>query len=638
MPRDTDIGSNYGLTTLNIPGTNGTNPFQGGYPAFLLSGLSGLGNSSTNSPSVSRANQYSFAANLTWIKATHSFRFGMWGGRYDTNSFATNVDFGMRGGFSFTGAVSALKGGSAPNAYNSWADFLLGLPTSLGKDVVNITPNAVRANQWSFYARDDWQVSKKLSINYGVRSEVYPVATNNRFGTINYDINTNAILIGGLNGVPRKANIDGGGAQWVPRLGIAYRLNEKTVVRGGFYMNTDNWSSFSLQGSDYPNVVSLQLSGANSFSPAGSLTAHFVGPTVPSGLNPGIPPVPLPALTTSLTLPSNVGAFFWPQKIRRGYVENWNLTVQRDLGKNFNIQAGYVATRAVRLMALWNYNTDGPGQGTAGLPLYQQFGNANYAYECLPSMNTIYHSLQTQLMRRVASSQVGIVYTYAKAIDNVDAQAGTFLFNYTPAFSMNRSRAGFDRKHNLQMYGVFKSPFGHNGRWTTNGIGAAILGDWLLSPSMSRDSGTPFTVTSSAASLNAPNNTQTADQVKPTVAILGGHGPNSPYFDPLAFAPVTAVRFGTSGRNSVRGPGYFNINASLIRTFNLTERFKLDFRTEVYDLTNHPNFANPGATVSNATFSNGAVTNYGGYDIISSTFQPYGLGDRQVRFALHLAF
>jgi hypothetical protein len=126
------------------------------------------------------------------------------------------------------------------------------------------------------------------------------------------------------------------------------------------------------------------------------------------------------------------------------------------------------------------------------------------------------------------------------------------------------------------------------------------------------------------------------------VGILGGHGTNHPYFDPMAFAPVTAVRFGTTGRNIVRGPGFFNINLSLVRDFNLTERFKLQFRAEAYGLTNTPNFANPATTVSNAKFANGAVTSYGGYDIISGTsasdWSPYATADRQIRFAMKLTF
>lgn len=193
----------------------------------------------------------------------------------------------------------------------------------------------------------------------------------------------------------------------------------------------------------------------------------------------------------------------------------------------------------------------------------------------------------------------------------------------------NRTLAGYDRPHNFQTYVVYELPFGHGHELASHGLAAVLAGGWALNAILGRMSGTPFNVLSSGTSVNAPGNTQTADQVLPTVAILGGHGPNSPYFNPLAFAPVTAVRFGTSGRDAVRGPGFFNLDASIYRDFGIREHLKLQFRTEVYGLTNTPQFANPAATVSNATFTNGAVTNYNGYDIISSS-----TGDRQIRFAL----
>jgi hypothetical protein len=148
-------------------------------------------------------------------------------------------------------------------------------------------------------------------------------------------------------------------------------------------------------------------------------------------------------------------------------------------------------------------------------------------------------------------------------------------------------------------------------------------------------SGTPFTVTSAATSLNAPGNTQTADQVLPEVRILGKIGRGESYFDPNAFAPVTAVRFGTVGRNTLRGPGVFNLDASLFRNFKLTERFGLQFRTEVFNLTNTPAFNNPGANVSSPTrMADGSIINLNGYTEITSAQGT----ERQFRFALKLSF
>src|SRR5207248_5128337 len=133
----------------------------------------------------------------------------------------------------------------------------------------------------------------------------------------------------------------------------------------------------------------------------------------------------------------------------------------------------------------------------------------------------------------------------------------------------NKALAGFDRTHNVQMYGIYDLPFGAGKRYLQSGVLGHVVGGWQTNAVLSYTSGRPFTVATAGTSLNAPSNTQTADQILPNVTILGGHGNGEPYFDPAAFAPVTAVRFGTSGRDIVRGPGFFNLDASVFRTFRL---------------------------------------------------------------------
>jgi hypothetical protein len=226
-----------------------------------------------------------------------------------------------------------------------------------------------------------------------------------------------------------------------------------------------------------------------------------------------------------------------------------------------------------------------------------------------------------------AHSTVGAAYTFSKILSG-----STGPFPWLPPHR-NYYVNSIDRTRNLSIYGTYALPFGKGERWFTGGWGAAILGGWEVNAILQRMSGTPFTVSSSSASLNAPGNSQTANQVKPNVAIPGGHGPGKPYFDPTAFAPVTTATFGNSGFDILRGPGTFNLDASVYRTFPIRERFNLQFRAESFGLTNTPQFANPSATVSNATFSNGVVTNLNGYDIITSS-----TGERQIRFGLKLSF
>ena len=643
---NTDIGTNYASI---ITGTGGSNPLQGGIPNIGITSLSGLGNTAVSNPFLFRDNQYTFAANLSWIHGSHSFRFGGGIQRYDMNRFQGQLDFGVRGGFSFTGGVTSLKGGPSSNAYNSWADFLLGLPYSLGKDYVNLNPSTTRESVFSGYARDNWQVTKKLSINYGGRWEWYPIPTISHYGTASFNWLADTAYLGGVGGVPRNAYMTTGPGQLEPRVGIAYRLTEKTVIRTGYGMSSDPYA-LNYMAWTYPAVISQQISGASSYIPGGYIgsssgpTGTWTGPTVPGGLVAGIPSFPFPNISAGkFTLPSYLGTYGYPLAYHRGYTEAWNLMIQRALPKDFNFQIGYVGNHMVREAEFINMNAAGPGGGNAGTPLYAQFGNPSSMTINGPFSGGNYNALQTQLTRRVAGGQVGIVYTFSKTIDNNDTEANSNVtWAYYQVLARNRALAGFDRTHNFEFYSVYNSPFGKGRKYMTTGAGAKILGNWSLTPVLSKLSGVPFNVTTSGSSCNCPGNTQTADQIEPTVAILGGHGANSPYFDPMAFGAVTTARFGTTGRNIVRGPGFFNINLSLVRDFNLTERFKLQFRAEAYGLTNTPNFAVPATTVSNAKFANGAVTSYGGYDIISATsasdWAPYATADRQFRFAMLIRF
>ena len=205
----------------------------------------------------------------------------------------------------------------------------------------------------------------------------------------------------------------------------------------------------------------------------------------------------------------------------------------------------------------------------------------------------------------------------------------------------NRAVAGFDRPHNLQFYGNYELPFGKGQQFAKTGPMAMLLGGWQTNWILSRISGTPFTVLTSGTSLNAPGNTQTADQILSNVAILGGHGVGQPYFDPNAFSADPNAnlpsgvqpRFGSSGRNLLRGPGLFNLDASIFRTFKISERFGLQFRGEMFGVTNTPAFANPGATASAANRTLGVITKLNGYGEITSA-----TGERQARFALKLTF
>jgi hypothetical protein len=618
-----DIKQNYGLTTLNIPGTNGPYSLDGGYPNFGVTGFSSFGNSNVSNPFLFRDNVFVGNLNLGWIKGAHSLRFGGEYQHFAINHFQPQTSFGPRGGFTFSGGLTALNGGASPNLNNAWADFLLGLPQTMGISTEYINPATVRESSYAFYARDQWQVNRKLTVNYGIRYEYYPFATRDNYGGDVYNPATGLVTLGSVNGTPHNGGVNVGWGDIGPRIGIAYRLDEKTVIRTGYGISIDP-NSFRAERDAYPAIIALSISGQTSFQQAGTLLT-------------GLPPIVGPNLTTgTFPLPTTVSTTTFPQNFNRGYIQSFNLTLQREFA-GFNAQAAFVASRAIRHTDQVNVNASGPGGGNAGRAYFPITGQATDITEILPFNTSKYNSLQTQLTRRLGAGIFGVTYTFSKALDFGDNDDSGLTWNWIPMYRRNYALAGFDRTHNFQMYSNYELPFGQGKHWATSGLVSKIAGGWQINGILSRESGTPFTVVTAGTSLNAPGNTQTAQQILPTVSILGGHGigaNGASYFNPAAFATVTTVAFGNSGRDILRGPGVFNVNASLFRNFALTERFKLQFRAEAFNLTNTAQFGNPGATVSSATFnSDGSIKALNGYSQITSASN-----ERQLRFAMKVSF
>ena len=335
----------------------------------------------------------------------------------------------------------------------------------MGKDVQYLNPATVRMPSFGLYARDQWQVSRKLSIDYGLRYEFYPAPRRDHWAGERYDPNTDKVYRGGF---------DVGIGQLAPRLGIAYRLNEKTVIRVGGGISVDP-NTFRYLRDAYPATISTQFSGATSYQAAGSLRT-------------GLTDVVGPDLTQSVfTLPSTVGTTTFPQTFHRGYIESYNFTVQRDLGEGFNVQAAYVGNRGIRQTVIQNINSAGPGGGNTGRALYAAFQRTSNISYFTPFNTSSYNSLQLQATRRIKGAMIGVSYTLSRAVDYADDQDSGLTFNWVPMLQRNKAVAGFDRTHNLQIYGNYDLPFGKGKRWAQSGFVSKLAGGWQTNWILSRD-------------------------------------------------------------------------------------------------------------------------------------------------------
>jgi hypothetical protein len=621
--QNVDIDKNYGLDELRIPGTNGSDRLQGGYPRFNISGFSALGNPNVSNPFLFRDHQYTVTANLGYIKGAHSFRFGYDYQYLTINHFQPQAAFGPRGGFNFTGGLTALNGGTAPNLYNGLADFSLGLAQAMGKDVQYLNPATVRMPSHGFYARDQWQVNRKLTLNYGIRYEIYPFGTRDHTGFGRYDVATDRVIVGGLGNNPRNSGVDVGNGQFAPRFGAAYRLNDKTVIRAGFGISIDP-NNFRQMRDAYPATISSQISGASTFQAAGTLRT-------------GIPVVQGPDLSSpTLILPPTLQTTTYPTKIDRGYIRTYNVTIQREVGSGVNVQAGYVTSKSVRQFNNLNLNWSPPGGGNPGRQLFGTVGRIANINFFTPFKDSTYDSLQTTIVKRFAgsASNIGVAYTWSKSITYADNSENGLTFNVVSMWERNRAVANYDRPHNLAIYGNYELPFGKGRAHATSGVASKLLGGWQLNGVFTAISGSPFNVGSNGASLNAPGNTQTADQVKATVNKPKAVGRGASWFDPDAFAPVTAVRFGNTGRNILRGPGRVNLDASVFRNFRFKERVNIQFRAEAFNATNTPQFNNPGADASSPTRNpDGTIRALNNFTEVTGA-----VNERQLRLAMKFTF
>ena len=649
-PQDGD----YGLDVLHIPETNGVGPNYEGIPGFQIANVANIGNTNTGSPFEFRDNQYTANINMTKVKGAHNIRWGWEYDKYALNHFQPQGGtFGTaRGTFGFDGSLASLNGGTPINQggvpINSWAQFLLGFPSETGKVTQFTDPNSLRFATWSVYARDIWQVKPKLTIDYGLRWEYYPIYSHDHYGATRFDPTTDDIYVGGEGGVPWAAYASATKKDFAPRLGAAYRLTEKTVIRSGYGISIDP-DNMRNQRNQYPSIVNQVYQPPNTYqfiSYAGvpnsdgatqvSLADGVPLPNFPVISAGTITPSPNASLTTYLPSMSTVT---FPKNFNRGYYQNWNFFVQHEFSPTIWAEAGYVGMHGVRTDMGVNINGSAPGTGTAGRQLYPYVTSDMNEYE--PFGMYLYDALQMRVRKRIGASLFGANYTFSKGLDNMNGDNGdaTLWRAYPVSYSLDKALNGIVRQQTLTIYYVYQLPFGKGHRWATTGAPNWIIGGWQISGFISRYSGLPFTVGTSSA-INAGGQADSATQILPNVQILGGHDSSHPYFNGNAFTNPPNGVLGSTGRDLLIGPGYFQTNASVNRTFLFKEgKIKFQLVGEAYNLTNTPVFSNPGGSCCWTTSANG-TTNYNNFGIITSTTAVVGQlqGQRFLQVGGYLRF
>jgi hypothetical protein len=634
-----DIGTNAS-DTIGIKGVN-LDRWSSGLTSINVGGLANPLVGFAGSVPWNRAEtNIDFVNNWTKTLRNHTIKFGGDIRRLRDELLQTQDAGGPRGEFQFRNNQTSIVGAPVLDQVNSMASFLLDVPSLFQRDLAIYFPS-YRTTMLFTYLQDKWQVTPKLTLDLGLRHDFYPPATpRQRGGFSNYDPETNSLVVAGFGNNPmnlgRKTYYTG----FAPRLGLAYRFDTKTVIRGGFGLSwipfPDNkyaWDNFPVKQSNVYNSLNAYGQAQPAANVYGSMSTGF---PAPQGAN--IPSNGIIAANTPQLLAQNIASMIMLD-YREGYIEAWNFAIQRQLPKNFTLELGYVGNHTVRAPVAYNINASFVfNSGANGRPLYQKFNkNADVNLRYVGVSNN-YNSLQTKFDRRFSGGfMLTTAYTFSKAM-GYSSEAGG-LWNYIQQ-DRNYARLDFDRTHTVVQSYVYQLPFGKDRRWLQTGPARWILGDWQANGVLTLMSGRPMTFGTTVA-INTPGSTATPDQIGEISRQHGVAGPGGSalWFDTTALKqPLDAdgrtPHFGNTGRNSFDGPGLANLDLSLFRKFQITERFKGEFRAETLNFTNTPAFGNPNTTVGNADF--GKVT--GTLAGLIANQGVGGTGSRQVQLGLKITF
>lgn len=565
---------------LNIVGAS-TNPSDWGLPGLAFSNFRAL---TDVAPQLRNDRSFTISDTLGSVHGKHNLRFG---GEYRRLWTDTRNSTNPFGAFTFTGVGTALISGGAvvPGTGYDFADFLLGKAQQTSLQYSPLEYNFL-ANSWNAFVQDDWRVRGNLTLDIGLRYEYQGPYKEVHGQLVNLDVAPGftaaaAVLpgtVGPYNGFFNSSLVKPDRNNFAPRVGFAWRTVSKMVVRGGYGIN------YNL--GQYRNIVS-QLAYQPPFSITQTNSATLAAPY---GFQTGFQQV------TNSTVTNNYGV---DPNYRLGYVQMWNLNVQRDMGKNLLLNVGYTGSKGTALDMVRAPNRD-PGGGLR-IPDVQAF-----LWETSQG-SSILHSGSVRLRKRMSSGlSVGGTYVYSKSIDNASSIGGgaTVVAQNDLDLAAERGLSSFDVRHRLTMDYMYEFPFGTGKRWLAKpNMASGIFGDWTWSGDVTVASGSPFTARVLGDITNVSqgvNGTLRANYNGQSISV------NDPsvgqWFNTAAFGVPVAGQFGNAGRNTIIGPGTVLFNMALAKSIPLKDMMGFEVRVEAQNAFNHPVYSGIDTTVNSPTF------------------------------------
>jgi hypothetical protein len=615
---------------VGIPGI----PFasnNGGFPQFNVGGLSTFG-SSEYQPTVEKQVIEQFIDSLTLIHGRHTIKFGA--------ELKPRVDFSIlqppvpRGAFSFGGSNTAQNIENQSTTGLGTADFLLGA-VSGGAQISSFINDQFQQPGQFYYVQDDIKVNRKLTLNLGLRYEFVEHAKERYSAEANFNVDTNTLQIAGNRqdplppsffpeiAVTRNAPaslVPNQKDDFAPRIGVAYNLFGKTVVRAGYGVF---YSSYEAGPLSIPNP-------GNNPPFFNQSNYNVLGPLVPnpivSNLSQGFP-------LDALQNPSAPALFSLDPHFTNPNVQHWQVSIQQDLGWNTILEVAYAGSKGTHLYEFRNLNeipaSTNPSANYNDERARPYLGN-DLTFWCSCDSST-YSALQTKLEKRLSNGLSFLTaFTYGKSIDEQSQASlgfhsgGGFRDNNNPEWEKGPS--DYDQKYRFVNSLSYSLPIGR-GRavlGNLNGVGNALIGGWEIQGIQSWSSGLPYTITEAVDGNNNLGDTEEhPDRVLGAPLYVSGPAVSSAY-NPAAFVLQPFGTYGNSGRNIIWTAPQLQLDTSLFKDFAIRERAKVQFRAEVFNMTNHANFR------ANSLINNFDSPGAGSY----TAAQP----GRQIQFALKFIF
>lgn len=585
--KDGDFASKLGLRGVS----------KAGFPIIGITGFQGLSGAPYrySSPLL----DYQIQDSVSWFRGKHAVKLGF---EARIGIFNDDTDTSSSGSFSFGPQLTAQGTGTG----NAFATFMLGEVDSA--NIVRPDPIRSHASYWGAYIQDDWRVNNRLTLNLGLRWEGTSPRTSdedrmNAFDTraINPVSGTPGVVtFAGRNGVPRSA-YDFDANNFGPRIGIAYRITDKTVIRTGGGI---------IYGASVNSIVGT--AAALGFSTDFRITTSEVGVTSAMRLRDGFPALTRPTV-------DQLGAGFGAVPVGRNpttavtFFERsrptpislqYNLSLQQALSSSLLLEAGYMSNLSHHLSAPdLSINQVPPNMLSAGNAQvrrpFPQFTNVSVLNPNLA--NSAYHAGFIKVERRFQKGLTVLAhYTFTRFLDDAESfsefgDVGSYMDFYNRG--LDRGPSGSEVRHRGVLSAVYDLPLLGNRGWITR-----LFGGWRAGGIATFQSGPPFTVYSSVNATNAfTPGTLRADLIGDPKLSESNRG-LSRWFNTAAFATPAPFRFGTAGRGILHGPGLWNVDSSLIKTFPIRERIRLEMRAEFFNVLNHANFGLPGRSTGTPAF------------------------------------